>query len=61
MEQKKQIQMGVLPLSQRKFYYDDKTRGVSKKAINELLPIVNERRPFCTKDFKKQHFIAELF
>lgn len=50
----------ILPLSQRPFYYNDEKRGVSRKAIQDLLPYVNERRPFCSADCEKRHFIENI-
>ncbi len=35
-------------------------KKLSPQEFREFQKIVNERRPYCSSDFKKQHFIADL-
>lgn len=35
-------------------------KKLSPEEFQEFQNIVNERRPYCSSDFKKQHFIPDL-
>ena len=35
-------------------------KKLSAEEFQEFQKIVNERRPYCSSDFKKQHFIPNL-
>lgn len=52
----------------RKHLYEDNIvvkrdftgKKLSPEEFQEFQKIVNERRPYCSSDFRKQHFIADL-
>ena len=40
--------------------HDFTGKKLSAEEFQEFQKIVNERRPYCSSDFKKQHFIPNL-